>query len=213
MFVKQFLTGGDRNFGYLAADESTKLAAIIDPSYAPRLIWDFSMDNGYTVEYVFNTHDHYDHTNGNDAMMELSGIPPLMCGDKDPRTGTSVMDGSRFPLGNLEVEIIHTPGHTADSICIHVGDAVFTGDTLFVGKVGGTGFGDDARAEYDSLHKKLMILPDSTRVFPGHNYGVAPQSTILNERQTNPFLLQPDIESFIDLKRNWLEYKRIHGIA
>ena len=212
MFVKQFLTGGDRNYGYLAADESTKLAAIIDPSYSPKLIYDFAKDNGYKIEYTFITHNHYDHTNGNDIIQKLSGIRPLMLGDKDPKTGTTASDGSEFPLGDLRIEIIHTPGHTSDSICIHIGDAIFTGDTLFVGKVGGTGFGDDARAEYDSLHKKLMKLPDSTRVFPGHNYGVAPESTILNEKKTNPFLLRPDIESFIELKRNWLEYKRIHGI-
>jgi hypothetical protein len=58
-----------------------------------------------------------------------------------------------------------------------------------------------------------MILPDSTRVFPGHNYGVATESTIAHEKKTNPFLLRPDVESFIDLKKNWEEYKKIHGIA
>ncbi|MFH1892812.1 MAG: hydroxyacylglutathione hydrolase family protein [Candidatus Zixiibacteriota bacterium] len=213
MFIKQFLTGGDRNFGYLVADDSTKSAVIIDPSYSPRSIFDYSKHKGYQIEYIFNTHNHYDHTNGNDRTLRLTGIHPLLFSDKDSRTGNTVNDGSQFPMGNLDLRIIHTPGHTSDSICIYIGDAVFTGDTLFVGKVGGTGFGDDARAEYDSLHYKLLKLPDSTRVFPGHDYGVAPESTILNERKTNPFLLQLDIESFIDLKKNWLEYKRTHGIA
>ena len=74
MFVKQFLTGGDRNYGYLAVDESTKLAAIIDPSYSPKLIYDFSKDNGYSIEYIFVTHNHSDHTNGNDAIKKLSGV-------------------------------------------------------------------------------------------------------------------------------------------
>ncbi|MCK4655434.1 MAG: MBL fold metallo-hydrolase [candidate division Zixibacteria bacterium] len=212
MFVKQFLTGGDRNYGYLAADDSTKLAAIIDPSYSPKLIYDFSQDNGYKIEYIFVTHNHSDHTNGNDAIKKLSGVCPLLLGDKNPTTGTTVSDGAKFPMGDLNIQIIHTPGHTSDSICVYIGDSVFTGDTLFVGKVGGTGYRDDARTEYDSLHNKLMKLPDSTRVFPGHNYGVAPESTILSEKKTNPFLLRPDIEAFIDLKRNWLEYKRIHNI-
>ncbi len=212
MFVKQFLTGGDRNFGYLAADDSTKLAVIIDPSYSPEHIFNFAEEKDYKIEYVFNTHNHYDHTNGNDTIMKLTGIHPLMFGDKDPKSGVTISDGSKFPLGNLNIKIIHTPGHTSDSICIYIGDAVFTGDTLFVGKVGGTGFGADAKAEYNSLHNKLMTLSISTRVFPGHNYGVSPESTILNERKTNPFLLQPDFTSFIDLKKNWLEYKSIHGI-
>ena len=117
----------------------------------------------------------------------------------------------------MKLQIIHTPGHTGDSLCVlaegpgAVGKLV-TGDTLFVGKVGGTGFGDDARAEYDSLHDKLMILSDDVEVWPGHNYGVEPSSTIGNERKTNPFLLRESFEDFVDLKRNWLQYKAEHGI-
>lgn len=213
MFVKQFQTGGDRNYGYLAADDASKLAVVIDPSYSPEVICEFSKKHGYKIEYVFCTHDHYDHTNGNETMLKLSNVRPLMLGDRDAKSGTVVEDGSQYPLGDLTITVIHTPGHTSESICLYIGDALFTGDTLFVGKVGGTGFGDDARAEYDSLHNKLMTLPDSTRVFPGHNYGTAPESTVLNEKTTNPFLLRPDFESFVDLKRNWLEYKRKHGIA
>lgn len=213
MFVQQFLTGGDRNYGYLAADDSTRLAVIIDPSYSPKMIYDFSRENGYEIKYIFNTHNHFDHTNGNSEIERLTGIIPLLFGDKESTTGINISDGVILPLGNIDINIIHTPGHTQDSICIHIGDAVFTGDTLFVGKVGGTDFGIGARTEYDSLFNKLLKLPDSTRVFPGHNYGIAPESTIGHEKQTNPFLLQPDIESFIDLKKNWAEYKRIHGIA
>jgi hydroxyacylglutathione hydrolase len=213
MFVKQFLIGGDRNYGYLVADDSTKLAVIIDPSYNPERIVEFAREQGYTIQYVFNTHGHYDHTNGNGVIKKLTGKEPLLFGDTDPETGKTVSDGTRFLLGDLKITIIHTPGHTSDSICIHIGDAVFTGDTLFVGKVGGTDFGAQARAEYESLHQKLMTLPDTTRVFPGHNYGVAPESSIGHERQTNPFLLRPDFESFVELKRNWDAYKKEHGIA
>jgi len=212
MFMKQFMTGGDRNFGYLVADESTKTAALIDPSYSPEIIIDFAQKEKFTTQYIFNTHGHYDHTNGNKVAKNLTGVTPLRYGDIEPITRKAVSDNTTFNLGNLEIRIIHTPGHTNDSICIHAGDALFTGDTLFVGKVGGTNFGSQAKAEYNSIHNKLLTLPDSTRVFPGHDYGTSPESTILRERQTNPFLLQPDIESFIELKRNWTEYKKIHGI-
>jgi len=140
-------------------------------------------------------------------------VPPLLFDSVEPKTGRRVRDGAQFPLGTLRIRILHTPGHTGDSICILVADAVFTGDTLFVGKVGGTDFGDNARAEYRSLHEKLLTLPDATRVFPGHDFGVAPQSTIGKERETNPFLLQPDVGRFIDLKKNWPAYKKEHGIA
>jgi len=89
---------------------------------------------------------------------------------------------------------------------------LLTGDTLFVGKVGGTDLGRGARAEYDSLNKKLMKLPDETKVYPGHDYGVAPSSTIGREKETNPFILCKSFEEFVDFKANWAEYKRRHGI-
>lgn len=213
MFIKQFRTGGDRNFGYLIADAASKKTLVIDPSFSPERIVDFACEKGYQIVYVFVTHDHFDHTNGNATIERLTGARPLLYGDTDPKTGVCVEDGSSFPLGKLEVKIIHTPGHTTDSICLYVGNSLFTGDTLFVGKVGGTDLGAGARAEYDSLREKLLPLPDETRVFPGHDYGIAPESTIGVERRTNPFLIQPGFEAFLDLKRNWLAYKEEHGIA
>jgi len=213
MFVKTFRTGGDRNFGYLIADETSGEAFVIDPSYDPDLITEYARKNEYRVIYAFNTHDHHDHTNGNRRFQKKTGIRPLLFGDTDPTTGKRVEDEAEFPLGNLVIRVLHTPGHTPDSICLYVGDAVFTGDTLFVGKVGGTDFGAGARAEYNSLHRKLMMLPDAARVFPGHDVGIAPESTIRRERETNPFLLRPDLGSFVELKKNWGAYKKDHGIA
>jgi hydroxyacylglutathione hydrolase len=212
MFVQQFRTGGDRNFGYLIADEATGAAAVIDASYSPEKIVAFARQNGYQIRYVFSTHDHYDHTNGNRTIEEMTGQTALLYGDTEPQTGSRIQDGTRLPLGNLEVTVLHTPGHTKDAICIVVDGAVFTGDTLFVDKVGGTDLGAGARAEYASLHDKLLSLPGGTTVYPGHDVGVAPTSTIAHERETNPFLLRPDFESFVDLKENWAEYKREHGI-
>ena len=213
MIVKQFHTGGDRNFGYLIMDEASAQAAIVDASYSPEAIVAFALEKGHRISYVLSTHGHGDHTNGNRTVERLTGVRALLWGDRDPRTGSTVGDGARFPLGGLEIEVIHTPGHSDDSICLRVGHAVFTGDTLFVGKVGGTDLGAGAEAEYHSLHDRLLALPDETRVFPGHHVGVAPESTIGRERETNPFLLQPTLEAFIQLKRDWAAYKLEHGIA
>jgi hydroxyacylglutathione hydrolase len=210
--IKTFKTGGDRNFGYLIADDATQKAIVIDPSYDPAIIATYALENGYTVTHVFNTHDHHDHTNGNDAFEASTGIRALKFGDTDPTTGQVVADGAEFPLGESSVRILHTPGHTPDSICLLIDDALFTGDTLFVGKVGGTDLDTGARTEYASLHEKLMTLPGETHVYPGHDVGAQPQSTIQQERETNPFLLRRDIESFIELKTNWAEYKKEHGI-
>jgi len=210
--IKTFQTGGNRNLGYLIADDASKKAVVIDPSYTPTAIANFASDNGYEVAYAFNTHDHHDHTNGNEAFEAVTGVQPLKFGDLDAGTGQTVTDGMIFPLGNLQIRIIHTPGHTQDSICLLIDGALFTGDTLFVGKVGGTDLQSGATTQYASLREKLMTLPGNTCVYPGHDVGVSSESTIQHEKETNPFLLRPDVESFIELKANWVQYKKEHGI-
>jgi glyoxylase-like metal-dependent hydrolase (beta-lactamase superfamily II) len=115
-------------------------------------------------------------------------------------------------VGTLKVQIIHTPGHTPCSICLLVKDKLITGDTLFVGKVGGTRTKEDAREEFESL-KKLMTLPKNTFVYPGHDVGVKPFSTIEEEQNTNPFIKRLNsFEDFFYLKNNWAAYKLKHNI-
>lgn len=208
----QFKVGGDRNFGYLAWDEKTREAFVVDPAYSPEMIVDYAKENQLVLMYVFNTHSHFDHTNGNREIGELTGLSAVGFKDIEHISDTVIEDGTILPLGAGNLKIIHTPGHTEDSICILFEENLFTGDTLFVGKVGGTDLADNARAEYNSLHNKILTLPDEINVWPGHDYGVKPASTIGNEKKTNPFLLRPDFESFVDLKRNWAEYKKEHGI-
>jgi len=212
VMVEQFRTGGDRNFGYLCADETTGAAFAVDPSFSPDAVVDAAARKGWRLGYAFATHGHSDHTNGNEEFESLTGLKVLLYGDRCPLTGIAVQHGSIFPLGQSTVCILHTPGHTEESICIRAGDALFTGDTLFVGKVGGTSSDEDARQEYRSLHERLMVLPDATRVFPGHDFGTVPSSSIGHEKITNPFLLQPDVDSFIGLKQNWAAYKKAHDI-
>ena len=121
--------------------------------------------------------------------------------------------GERLPLGGNALHILATPGHTPDSICILWRERLLTGDTLFVGKVGGTDLHSGARAEHESLFGTIARLDPRTEVWPGHDYGLAPSSSVGRELATNPFLLRPDFAAFLDLKANWAEYKRLHGIA
>ena len=211
MIFEQIPTGGDRNFAYLVGDPTTKAAAVADPSNDPAAVLARAAEHGLTVNHLINTHGHSDHTNGNEQVLAETGAELLRGGPG------GVADGHRVSLGEVTLTFIHTPGHTEDSLCVLAeapGETgrLITGDTLFVGKVGGTGFGDDARAEYHSLHDKLMILPEDTEVWPGHDYGTAPFSTIGEEKRTNPFILRESFEAFVDLKRNWLAYKEEHGI-
>ncbi len=209
MIFEQIRTGGDRNFAYLVGDEKTKKAAVVDPSNDPAAVLASAETHGLEVVYLVNTHGHYDHTDGNSHVLSKTKAELIAGG---------VADGEKRSLGEIELTFIRTPGHTQDGICMLAaapGEAakLMTGDTLFVGKVGGTGCEADTRAEYDSLHKKLMTLPDETEVWPGHDYGTAPSSDIGSEKKTNPFLLRETFDDFVDLKRNWAAYKREHNIA
>jgi len=212
LLVRQFPTGGDRNFGYLLADSETRKGALVDPSPSPEALVREAERGGIDILFIFATHSHIDHTSGLSRAGQMTGAQILAQGDREETTGLRVEHRISFPLGSLEITVLHTPGHTDDSISLLAGDALFAGDTLFVGKVGGTDMGGDAEVQYDSLHRVLLALPDATRIFPGHDYGLAPESTIGEERRSNPFLLQPDLEAFLDLKRNWPAYKRKQGI-
>ena len=212
MIFHQVAVGGDRNFGYFVADDKTRAAAVVDPSYSPQKLVDLAGEYGAEILYVLSTHDHGDHTKGNREIQKMTGAQIALHRNASGRRDIAVEDGEELPLGELALKLLYTPGHTDDSICILVEDLLLTGDTLFVGKVGGTDYGEGARKEYDSLHQKLMRLDDAIRVYPGHDYGVQPHSTIGHERRTNPFLLRTSFDDFVELKINWLEYKQQHGI-
>jgi glyoxylase-like metal-dependent hydrolase (beta-lactamase superfamily II) len=212
MIFEQIPVGGDRNFAYLVGDEKSGRAAVVDPAYSPDAVVERARALGLSVEFVLNTHGHHDHAGGNDRVEALTGARVVA-----PRS-MEAADGASISLGSVRLTFLHTPGHTPDSSCIlaegpEPPGKLMTGDTLFVGKVGGTGYGEDARQEYESLHRLLRDLPGQTEVWPGHDVGVAPSSTLDHERRTNPFLLRESFEEFVTLKRNWLEYKRKHGIA
>ncbi len=212
MIFEQIAVGGDRNFGYLVGDEQSKKAMLVDPSYNQKKVLSLVSDLGLDVIYVVNTHGHYDHSKLSKRIAKATAAQVVCHKSASRGSQLGVDDGHQLEVGSLLVKIIHTPGHTADSICLLAEDKLITGDTLFVGKVGGTDLGDSARQEYHSLFDKLLKLPDNTQVWPGHDYGVRPTSTIGDERRENPFLLCGSCEEFIDLKRNWAKYKREHGI-
>jgi glyoxylase-like metal-dependent hydrolase (beta-lactamase superfamily II) len=212
VIFEQVNSGGDRNFAYIVADEESRSGFVVDPSFDCELLVARLRVLGVRVKYVINTHSHADHIAGNAVVKRETGALVAAHGSSNAAHDVKVEDGTELETGRLRAGIIHTPGHTLDSVCVLVGEKLLTGDTLFVGKVGGTDFGEGARREYESLHGKLMPLPDSTEVWPGHDYGIRPHSTIGEEKLTNPFLLRANLADFIELKRNWPEYKRLHGI-
>lgn len=211
MIFEQIPSGGDRNYGYLIACETSRQAAVVDPSPDPLPCWTRIEELNLQLIYIINTHSHPDHAGGN-AFIRKKAPVPLVTHASVASGDIRVENGQSLPLGELSLLFFHTPGHTEDSICLKIDRELVTGDTLFVGKVGGTYSTSDARQEFESL-KELMKLDDDIRVWPGHNYGLHPSSTIGQERNSNPFILRlHDFQDFIWLKENWPEYKREHNI-
>lgn len=210
MIFKQIESGGDRNYAYLIACEETKEGAVVDPSPDTLKVIKAIIEEGIEIRYVINTHSHLDHSGGNVYFRNAQTGKPVTFINCGP--GTEVKDGQQLTIGDIKLNFICTPGHTEDSICIKAQDKLITGDTLFVGKVGGTYGRSDAKTEFESL-KKIMALSPAAEVWPGHNYGVKPSSTIGFELENNPFIQRlRDFSKFLWLKQNWAGYKQEHGI-
>ncbi len=208
MFLEQFEVGNLSVFAYLLAEDGGGPGLVIDPAGDPEEILRSAARHKITIQYIVNTHGHVDHVMGNEEMKRKTGakiilhekdapgltrIPASMLamfgGRASPPADETVKDGDLIQAGSLALKVLHTPGHTPGGICLHGDGVVFTGDTLFVGAVGRTDLpGGSWETMLHSIKTKLLTLPNETVVYPGHNYGSAPSSTIKNERLHNPFL-------------------------
>ena len=199
MKVYQLQVGNMQNFTYVLEDEETKESVVIDPSWDLELVLEVIERNALKVKYIINTHHHFDHTIGNDAMIKHTKSKILQHESSTLKNDIRISDGEKITFGKSELTVIHTPGHSQDSICL-VGDGkIFSGDTLFVGNCGRIDLpGGSAKELYHSLFDTLYKLDDNLILYPGHNYGNSPNSTMGKEKKTN-FVLQPRTESeFLD---------------
>jgi glyoxylase-like metal-dependent hydrolase (beta-lactamase superfamily II) len=183
----------------------TGQAAVVDPGEeGPRILAALQAE-GLTLKKIVNTHGHFDHVGANAFLVERTGAEFLIhAGDlpllrqaaehaalfglkavPSPVPSRLLVDGDSLSVGAIEMQIIHTPGHSAGGICLHAGNHLFSGDTLFAGSIGRT---DLAGGDHDTLiagiHRRLLVLPDETIVHPGHG----PDTTIGREKRVNPFL-------------------------
>jgi hydroxyacylglutathione hydrolase len=201
MFFKQIKRRSD-NFSYVIADETTLKAIVIDPSFNFDEIAQIIRDRGLQVKYVVNTHQHADHVAGNEEIKSAFNAKIVAYKLARTRKDVSVVDGQVLAFGNLTARVIHTPGHSPDSICLLIENKLFTGDTLFVGECGRTDLsGGSASDLYDSLFGKLMKLGDDVEVYPGHDYGRKPHSTIGEEKRTNYTLKKRTRQEFIEFMK------------
>jgi len=210
IFFKQIEVGEYAVFAYLIGDIPTGKAIVVDPAGDVDHLIGTAEKNQLKVESIVNTHGHIDHVMGNADMQAKTGARIVIheaeadylekIGDhwlqmfdaqKSPPADDTIKDGEVISVGSHAWKVIHTPGHTPGGICLYQEELgiCLTGDTLFVGSIGRTDGPVGSQQEIlSSIHNRLMVLPEATFVFPGHNYGYEPFSTIGDERMHNPFL-------------------------
>jgi len=200
MIVHQIQVGNMQNFSYVVVDEKTKESLIIDPSWDLIELEMIIKENNLKIKYIVNTHHHFDHTLGNETMKEFTGALVMQHERSELNHDVTVKDGDSITFGNSMLHVLHTPGHSTDSICL-IGDGkLFSGDTLFVGNCGRIDLpGGSAKELYHSLFGILYSLDDDLVMYPGHNYGHSEVSTLGEEKTTNMILQKKTEQQFLDM--------------
>ena len=208
--IKRIVVGSYRVNAYLVTCSKTLETAIIDPGGEGELLIRTIRDEGLVPVHILNTHGHADHILANRELAEAFSIktsvheedanffarPEIM--EKSAKelglpvagpVDIKLKDGELVTLGSLKMEVLHTPGHTPGSCCFLIEGNLFTGDTLFVGDVGRTDLvGGSLDILLNSIRKKIMPLPETTVIWPGHDYGETPTSTLAWEMRENPYI-------------------------
>jgi glyoxylase-like metal-dependent hydrolase (beta-lactamase superfamily II) len=188
MIIKQLEIGYMDNFCYIVGCENTRKALVIDPGSDVEQILSAAEKEDLEIVKIVNTHGHGDHTAGNAKLKSLTGaniIIHALDADGYPAADILLSDEEKLQLGEMTFDVIHTPGHTPGGICLHAQGNLFTGDTLFVGDSGRTDLPGGHRPTLGKSIRRLMELPDDTIIWPGHNYGPTPSSTIHWEKRNN----------------------------
>lgn len=231
LYLKQMEVGPMQNFVYLIGDQNTHEALIVDPAWEIDNILAAAKKEGYQVKGALITHTHFDHVNGLEELLNktdgtvyinkheaefLKGmIPPPEFGPKGQfafgkysgggmKANMKLMEGGdKIKIGNVEITMLHTPGHTPGSQCFLVDRNLISGDTLFINACGRCDLpGGNAEQMYHSL-KKLSELDEKTILYPGHNYADEPSSTIADEKKHNPYLQTTNLNAFLKYRMGY----------
>ena len=195
-------------FCYLVGDEDSKTCALIDPAFETGRVLKIAESEGFNVSYVINTHSHADHSAGNADIisatvsrlliheLDAKGLHKIrnrlftriLGGKSSPAPDVLLKHNNQIKIGDTTLKVLHTPGHSPGSICLYGKGHIFTGDTLFVGAIGRTDLSGGSHSQLiKSVHQSIYTLPDDTIVWPGHDYGTEPSSTVIKEKTSNPY--------------------------
>lgn len=196
--VEQIGAGAGQNLSYVLSVESGD-GMVIDPSFVANEILRVVGMEGISIRYVVDTHGHRDHVQGNRLLAEKTGAKVAIHEHDAPMLqeppDVLLHDGDILQLGDAEVQVIHTPGHTRGGICILAEGFLFTGDTLFVGNCGRTDLAGGSDQELFNSLRRLKSLDGGVKVYPGHSYGGS-SSTIEREKRTNPAMRCETLDEF-----------------
>ena len=219
IYFKQLELGPMQNYVYLIGDPESREAAVVDAAWDIDTLLSVAGEDGYRVTKNLVTHFHPDHLGGDlmghsirgaAELLERTGAKPHIHKAEVPfvhriagLSGADVVPvdaGESVQVGKIPVTFLHTPGHTPGSQCFLVGDALVSGDTLFIGSCGRVDLpGSSPEDMYHSLVDVLGALPDQTILFPGHNYADRPRSTIGEEKRTNTMMRFRNLKDFLSL--------------
>ncbi|MGE0740529.1 MAG: rhodanese-like domain-containing protein [Hyphomonadaceae bacterium] len=202
MIFEQVATGGCQS--YMIGCSDTCAAALIDPEV--RQIDRYralAAHHGVRIKYVIDTHTHADHFTATRQLGEALNVPVVAHRlSPAPYVELRVDEGDVIKVGNIRLAVLHTPGHTRDSMCLVASDRVFTGDTLLIGATGRTDLpSGDPDQLYDSLFGKVLKLSSSLRIYPAHDYKGRTCSTLEEEISSNPRLQKRERAEFVDMMR------------
>lgn len=209
MILKQVKVGPMQNFSYIIGDEESKEAAVVDAGWEIDKLISIVSKEKLNIKKIILTHSHYDHVQKVDELASKTSETIYFHEDdyneikkiiKNPNIKiVKLKNSDEIKMGNIKIKIIHTPGHTPGAICLLVENKLLTGDTLFVNAIGRTDLaGGDSIKLFESL-QKLKKLNNDIEVYPGHDYGEIPFSTIGNEKKNNPYFKCDTKEQFLNL--------------